>query len=670
MRDSAVDLAAAGLAAAATKTTTTTTTDRTAAAEDAATGEPRDPYLQVSLPPPGTTNMSGDCQADDDDDDESRPRPPLLPNALVSRHPVRGRCLVATRDFAPGEPILICAPFALVPDARRYREICARCVTPPPAPNHSPASQSPSSSPSSTGPPQPLIPCAGGCGRAHYCSDACRADDWAAGHWAECGSLKEYFFGTTGAASAAQDATTASAQGDTPAAAAAASRLRPPDAVAEPLLDEVVWLLLRAVTRLVLPSSGRSPTAVAHLPPSGATARPDGVRDTPADRLWDLCANAASVDPRRLRTAYARVALCLARCVAFALAPAGAAAATAPDVLLPAADDPVFDDVARWVLGGALTNVDGNADNDLRAHPLLHDYAARVAPAGPAGPAAARLLASCLALLCKEQCNSFGLYSHVFAQTAAAPRQSFAIGLYPDAVFFNHACAPNVAHLPRAVTVASATASVKEEEVVVPGCMVFFAVGDVQRGDELRISYVGAGEVFADDDDGGDTVSHVAASAAANAVAARRRALQAMFYFDCACARCASETAEAAARARRGGCDPRNGDDDHGDDDDGDAAAVAEAARARIAELVCRERRGGGGREAGAPGCRGVLVPEALCGRVAVCGADAAGSPQWETRLGRRRWCEACGRRAGGEDEEEEVLVEEAGAGPGASSLR
>jgi hypothetical protein len=48
------------------------------------------------------------------------------------------------------------------------------------------------------------------------------------------------------------------------------------------------------------------------------------------------------------------------------------------------------------------------------------------------------LVLSLLSLVTKEECNSFGLYTFKYLGSAF-PRQSYALALYPSAVYFNHA---------------------------------------------------------------------------------------------------------------------------------------------------------------------------------------------------------------------------------------
>ncbi|KAL7751868.1 hypothetical protein RI367_002868 [Sorochytrium milnesiophthora] len=106
-----------------------------------------------------------------------------------------------------------------------------------------------------------------------------------------------------------------------------------------------------------------------------------------------------------------------------------------------------------------------------------------------------------VALICKEECNSFGLYD--FRVSSQQERQGYGLALYPSAVFFNHSCVPNTGHVVRG------------------GRLLFFTYTAVAVGEELCISYVGLG----------------GALTASNAKARRQR-LRQVFFFDCDCPCC------------------------------------------------------------------------------------------------------------------------------------
>jgi hypothetical protein len=118
------------------------------------------------------------------------------------------------------------------------------------------------------------------------------------------------------------------------------------------------------------------------------------------------------------------------------------------------------------------------------------------------------LVASLLSLVTKEECNSFGLYTFQYLG-ATSPRQSYALALYPSAVYFNHACTPNVIHVERDI------ADQKE--------LHFYSLRDMKKGEEALISYVAL------------------ESGEAGYTQKRRDFLKSEFCFDCDCERCANE---------------------------------------------------------------------------------------------------------------------------------
>ena len=123
-------------------------------------------------------------------------------------------------------------------------------------------------------------------------------------------------------------------------------------------------------------------------------------------------------------------------------------------------------------------------------------------------PVEEQLVASLVSLIAKEECNSFGLYTFQYLG-ATSPRQSYALALYPTAVYFNHGCTPNVIHVERDVEEGKA--------------LHFFALKDLFKGEEALISYIGL-----EGGKGSDTQK-------------RRDFLKAHFCFDCDCTRCERE---------------------------------------------------------------------------------------------------------------------------------
>jgi hypothetical protein len=75
-------------------------------------------------------------------------------------------------------------------------------------------------------------------------------------------------------------------------------------------------------------------------------------------------------------------------------------------------------------------------------------------------------------LIAQEECNSFGLYTFNY-EGRDSPRQGFGLALYPQAVYFNHSCRPNVGH------------SYSSDQ-----SMEFFSLDAIASGQEAMISYI------------------------------------------------------------------------------------------------------------------------------------------------------------------------------------
>ncbi len=101
-------------------------------------------------------------------------------------------------------------------------------------------------------------------------------------------------------------------------------------------------------------------------------------------------------------------------------------------------------------------------------------------------------------LICKEECNSFGLYSF---SKQFQERQGYGLAIFPSAVYFNHSCAPNIVHT---------TINHLDE--------AFYAARDIDAGEELNIKYISIRQGREE----------------------RRQELQEVFLFGCECLRCRS----------------------------------------------------------------------------------------------------------------------------------
>ena len=132
--------------------------------------------------------------------------------------------------------------------------------------------------------------------------------------------------------------------------------------------------------------------------------------------------------------------------------------------------------------------------------------------------------ASLFLLICREECNSFGLYSFDI-QGAKFRRQPYGLSLFPEIVYFNHSCKPNVYYIQRKDT------------------MFFYAGENIKQGDALMISYLGH-EIAKD----------------------RKQFIKDVFFFDCQCDACLKNEVGELGYCGTDGCygwpvPPQYGDD-------------------------------------------------------------------------------------------------------------
>ncbi|KAF9890504.1 hypothetical protein FE257_005909 [Aspergillus nanangensis] len=113
-----------------------------------------------------------------------------------------------------------------------------------------------------------------------------------------------------------------------------------------------------------------------------------------------------------------------------------------------------------------------------------------------------------LALICREEANSFGLYPRETGTSVSEPQmvrgEQFGAAVYPRAAIANHSCDPNIKHKPD-----------------IYGRMVFVASRDIPQGEECCISYFDLSQCVDLKD--------------------RRAHLQSSFRFVCGCLRCTAE---------------------------------------------------------------------------------------------------------------------------------
>ncbi|KAF9385897.1 hypothetical protein CPC16_007795 [Podila verticillata] len=138
-----------------------------------------------------------------------------------------------------------------------------------------------------------------------------------------------------------------------------------------------------------------------------------------------------------------------------------------------------------------------------------------------------------LGLICREECNSFGLYSYPHTPWNTRGRQldhnnsdggvdnskqGYALGLFARGFLssFNHSCSPNVYH------------------VAHKKYLLFFAACDIAAGEELNIFYLEVGPRYR----APLPLSPKANQDRLEAFKTRKMFLKSHFHFDCGCERC------------------------------------------------------------------------------------------------------------------------------------
>ncbi|KAK6094702.1 Histone-lysine N-methyltransferase set-6 [Batrachochytrium dendrobatidis] len=133
-------------------------------------------------------------------------------------------------------------------------------------------------------------------------------------------------------------------------------------------------------------------------------------------------------------------------------------------------------------------------------------------------------------LICKEECNSFGVYTFNYTGSKTE-RQSYGLGVYPSAVYFNHSCKPSVGHVARSLPDTDVTRSGSATNLakltdtgmsMFGSTILFFATRNLEQNEEAMIAYLPLE----------GTLEH------------RQKAIKDIFYFECNCERCLEETLE------------------------------------------------------------------------------------------------------------------------------
>ncbi|KAJ3117458.1 DEAD-box ATP-dependent RNA helicase [Phlyctochytrium bullatum] len=388
----------------------------------------------------------------------------------IVRQPQRGRGFVASKSFRAGQVVLISHPYAVIPDSLSRKLVCAGCVK---QPNR--ASFRAKALP---------FACQGRCDWAWYCSEGCRTSDWESGHRHECPALSEFD------TDFCWDGKTA-------------------------YVEDYVWLLLRILIKYFRTFDQEAVAAMEN---------DDGGSNVPGNTfadLWKACTNASSFEPR-LDNELSWVCIFLTHFVVFRLMTSSEFRVKDYSNILPAENDAHIQSFidALLPLESSLADTSQSiSDNSARSHRYLQNLLEIELGS------LRNLMCSVMALICKEECNSFGLYT--FDRLGhTEERQGYALGYYPSPIFFNHSCTPNIGHVNRD----SWRNLDSDTNVEGPASLIFYALSDISTGDELCISYLGP----TNHDYGFDR---------------RRATLSSLFFFDCDCRRCALERSEPLRRA-------------------------------------------------------------------------------------------------------------------------
>ncbi|RKO99049.1 hypothetical protein CXG81DRAFT_28171 [Caulochytrium protostelioides] len=396
-------------------------------------------------------------------------RAPATAPLQIATVPGKGRAFVARTDLAAGEIVQRCRAYGAIVDSQSLRRVCAHCFALP-------------ASPDAACRPLPVA-CRADCGVAFYCSAACEAGAWPRHRLIDCALARRFFpdAATRPAVPLLPDGRLPPWQADHPGP----RNDRDWDAYTVDMIRLVMDLLVCQLKEnsgaMVDGGQGRS----GH----GNGGHENGALDPPEQPrfcdVWNLCANTDNFSAAR-RHQFAEIA-----------------AALAPLVVAMYADAP-------W-------SIERAALVQLRAPEAVAHAATRSEVT--ADDRAAAWAAGIQQLILREECNSFGLYTfHLKGPTA--PRQGYAVAVYPHAVFYNHLCRPNVGHLPipQGPTAETATAAG-------PPDMVFYTTMPLAAGEEACIAYM---EPMSDHRQ-------------------RRALLKDVFLFECRCSVC--EQSDCAAQA-------------------------------------------------------------------------------------------------------------------------
>ena len=563
-----------------------------------------------------------------------------IPPILKSPHSIKGRCFLASRDISPGEILLTCSPYSMIPDTSSKSILCASCLVVPNlnSKNMIPCSHSktlPTCSPNtkaSNDHPLPSPAC-----QVWYCSSLCRDSDWRDYHQFECSLLSQFFFHPYTPSYDDKDNLASKTFSPNPSMTSLSARGW------KPYTLDFTWLLMRVLTRhyhelTTVPSfSILSKLSQEGLPSSTPT--------TSFQEVWDLCSNFSSF-PLETIQEFVIVAQFLTHFVTTQLFP---------------------------FLSDSLQSNFLPSSNNLNSSPSPSHTLVSSLPS---------LTQSLLLLICKEECNSFGLYTFTY-QGSTQPRQPYGLALYTSPVFFNHACCPNVGHITRegiktkeSLTDICPNSDSKSKpasnfnsnsSILAPsrgGEMIFYSLEFISKGQEACVSYIAL-------EDSDSTLSLPSFPASSSPLPfssdstnlgfpplnlplpgimdslttqvaphwpkghGRRDFLKRVFFFDCDCSRCNSErnlfSSSSPSPPSSSSLLKNSNNNSNPDSVDFSAAARVEV---WIQSMLCLEK-----------GCKGWFVPETVSKQGYVSPSSPMNGVKPFPPISVLKWCcEACDR--------------------------
>ncbi|KAJ3128534.1 hypothetical protein HK098_004164 [Nowakowskiella sp. JEL0407] len=411
----------------------------------------------------------------------------------ISNIPNKGRCFISQKFIPRGEILLIDSPYAVIPDCGAKSFVCGFCfrwdqnlIGGRGNPNTTRQIEHERNGESTR---FEMVKCHGGCEKIMYCSVDCRDQDWDSCHRYECGFMasKSIFPKIKVDDSSLKEETEEDQKtlGD--------------DGVENEKFGEYMvdytWMLMRVLVNRFRELNSRNQTNV--------TTSEN--RSTFAD-YWKLCSNQSLFPVERIKE-FENVAGVLYEFLI--------------DWVFPTSDIHGKITAGQFFCGEIIDENDGVVER--KETNLTRD--------SEGGDIRKEFTTMLVELICKEECNSFGLYTFDFKGFDVS-RQGYALGVYPNAVFFNHSCQPNVGHVTRNSRFLEA---LREDGFGTIGKdvkpeMVFYAVRDIEPGEELTITYMELSPP------GGVNVDVL------ENLRKRRENLKEVFFFECDCRRCKEES--------------------------------------------------------------------------------------------------------------------------------